>query len=70
LNDPFIEFLQGLRLNEIRPADQGHVIWHLVEIYPAERSQTQAVSHIPLEEAYVELYLDNGDGVFDYETDT
>ena len=45
LNDPFLEFLQGLRLNEVRPADQGRVIRHILQIYPAERSQTQAISH-------------------------
>jgi len=45
LDDPFIEFLQGLRLNQVCPADQGRVIWHIVEIDPAERSQTQAISH-------------------------
>src|SRR3972149_6957261 len=44
LRDPLIEFLQGLRLDQIRPANQGCVIWHSIQIHATELPQCQTIT--------------------------
>jgi hypothetical protein len=40
LREPLIEFLQRLGLDQIRPTDQGRVVWNCIQIHPIEVPQS------------------------------
>ena len=44
LRDPLIEFLQGLGLDQIRPANQRCIIRHSIQIHATELPQCQTVA--------------------------